>query len=42
MAQGYYISHALAPVEFAAWLKDSPWRVGILAGTGITAGINPG
>ena len=25
MAQGYYISQALAPVEFAAWLKDSPW-----------------
>jgi len=42
MAQGYYISQALAPMEFAAWLKDSPWRVGILAGTGITAGINPG
>ena len=25
MAQGYYISQALAPLEFTAWLKDSPW-----------------
>ncbi len=27
MAQGYYISEALAPLELSAWFKDSPWRV---------------
>jgi diguanylate cyclase (GGDEF)-like protein len=42
MAQGYYISQALAAAEFAAWLKDSPWRAGSLAATGLTAGINSG
>lgn len=42
MAQGYYISQALAPAEFSAWLKESPWPAAGAEATGLAAASRPG